>query len=396
MTLPIKPRPSVRALALPALAAILCATAAPAAASPESRAERHAQRAEERASRHAQRLQEREARRAERLAARRNSSSSGDGGRAGESGSAGESTSGTATPHADRGCTLTLSASSTHVLAGETVTLTGSVGCPAPGTAAGLSVTIYARGDAPAEPAAAQALAPAADGTFTFTSAPLERDTVFLAREGRHRARVSVRVAPGITLALAPAASGAAGSATAKPRREHAIFTGTVTPAPAHALVALQIHEGSRWRSVAWAHTASDGSYALAHSFRSPGALELRAIAHTGRGHSLAISEPLDYEAAQPQNTKLTIESSADPVTAGQPVTISGVAAGASAGTAVKLLGRTRGGLFAVLAEGSTDASGAYSFSVAPVTDTIYRVTDAAAHSTALFERVLAAAAPSA
>ena len=392
MTLPIKPRPSVRALALPALAAILCAAAAPAAASPESRAERHAQRAEERAARHAQRLQEREARRAERLAARRNSSSSGEGGSEG----AGEAPSGAATPHADRGCTLTLSSSSAHVLAGETVTLTGSVGCPAPGATAGLSVSIYARGDAPAEPAAAQALAPATDGTFTFTSAPLERDTVFLAREGRHRARVSVRVAPGITLALAPAASGAAGSATAKPRREHVTFTGAVTPAPAHALVALQIHEGSRWRSVAWAHTASDGSYALAHSFRSPGALELRAIAHTGRGHSLAISEPLDYEAAQPQNTKLTIESSADPVTAGQPVTISGVAAGASAGTAVKLLGRTRGGLFAVLAEGSTDASGAYSFSVAPMTDTIYRVTDAAARSTALFERVLAAAAPSA
>ncbi|HXD55045.1 MAG TPA: hypothetical protein VN618_09865 [Solirubrobacteraceae bacterium] len=389
MTLPTKPRPSVRALALPVLAAILCAAATPAAASPESRAERHAQRAEERAARHAQRLQEREARRAERLT-RRNSSSTGEGT------DKSEGASNTASPHADRGCTLTLSASSTHVLAGETVTLTGSVGCPAPGAAAGLSVSIYARGDAPAEPAAAQALAPAADGTFTYTSAPLERDTVFLAREGRHRARVSVRVAPGITLALAPAASGAAGSATAKPRREHAIFTGTVTPAPAHALVALQIHEGSRWRSVAWAHTASDGSYALAHSFRSPGALELRAIAHTGRGHSLAISEPLDYEAAQPQNAKLTIESSADPATAGQPVTISGVAAGASAGTAVKLFGRTRGGLFAVLAEGSTDASGAYSFSVAPMTDTIYRVTVAAARSTALFERVLAAAAPSA
>jgi len=387
MTLPNKPRPSVRSLALPVLASFLCA-AAPAAASPESRAERHAQRAEERAARHAQRLQEREERRAQRLA-RRNSSDTGEGSGEGSEGTA----SPTVSPHADRGCTLTISTSSAHVLAGETVTLSGSVGCPAPGTAAGLQVTVSARGGAPVEPAAAQAIAPAADGTFALTSAPLERDTVFVAREGRHRARVSVRVAPAITLALAPAPSGAASSASAAPRRAHAVFTGTVTPVPAHALVALQIHEGSRWRSVAWAHTGADGSYALAHSFRGPGALELRAIAHTGRGHSLAISEPLDYEAAQPQNPRLTIESSADPATAGQSVTISGVAGGAGAGTPVKLFARTRGGLFAVLAEGSTDATGAYSFSVAPMTDTIYRVTVAAARSTALFERVLAAAA---
>ena len=87
-------------------------------------------------------------------------------------------------------------------------------------------------------------------------------------------------------------------------------------------------------------------------------------------------STPLDYEISQAQNPSLTIVSSADPISYGQPVTISGVLAGATTPQTVTLLGRTvhqQG--FAPIAEVSTGAGGAYSFPAqTPVNSTLYRV----------------------
>jgi hypothetical protein len=87
-------------------------------------------------------------------------------------------------------------------------------------------------------------------------------------------------------------------------------------------------------------------------------------------------STPLEYEISQAQNPSLTISSSADPISYGQSVTISGVVAGAPASHPVTLWARTvhQHG-FAPVDEATTDASGNYSFAAqSPVNSTLYWV----------------------
>ena len=358
-----------------------------------SRAEQRAQRAEERAARRAAHRQEVEARRAEsaeRRAARRHTTQN-----SAEEPPAGE----TPAPHADRGCEVTISVSAPQVVSGETVTVSGAVHCPAPAAAAALHVTILERqgGEAP-KPAVTAPVATAADGSFSIVSAPLEANTVFQVREGRHRARASVKVAPTVTLSVVPAATPASASPSGRPHRQRSTFTGAVAPAAAGELVALQVSyaaSGERWRSVAWTHTAADGTFAIAKALRTPGVTNVRALVHAGRHISVAVSEPVSFEVPQPQNPQLTIASSADPLVAGQTVTISGVVAGA-AGAAVKLLARSAGGAFAVVAEATTDGSGNYAFTESPLHNTVYRVAGASDSSTSLFESVAFALTPEA
>jgi hypothetical protein len=305
MNLSAKLRRCLVLLAMLLLATSACALAGAgvaAASQHSSRVEQRTIRAEERRARRANRRREAEARRAERAAQRaaRHSSRSGSapGVPSPESGP-----SPATSAHSDRGCTLTLSPSAPHVLAGETVTLSGTLDCPASAATEAQHVAISARGGgASAAATTLAAITPEAGGSFTITSAPLERNTVFQAREGRHRARAVVRVAPAITLAVGPPATVA--SSPRQGRHSHTVtsFTGSLSPAAPGALVALQVLEGERWRSIAWAHTAADGSYAIHHAFRAPGAVSLRAIAHTGRGHAPAISAPLAYEATQAQS----------------------------------------------------------------------------------------------
>jgi hypothetical protein len=175
-----------------------------------------------------------------------------------------------------------------------------------------------------------------------------------------------------------------------------ATFAGTVSPSDPGALVALQVAYGASgeyWRSVAFGRVGSDGSYSIAHAFRTPGEASVRTIVQARKLHmAAAISEPLAYVVGQTQNPQLTIQSSADPLAYGQSVTISGVAAG-QANQPVTLLARAAGH-FAVVATGTTDARGDYTFDQAPLQNTYYKVTDAAAESTMLFEGVSYALSP--
>ena len=113
----------------------------------------------------------------------------------------------------------------------------------------------------------------------------------------------------------------------------------------------------------------------------------VRTVVHTGRHNVAAVSEPVSYASPQPQNPQLTIQTSADPISYGQSVTITGVAAGAPS-QPVTLLAHTRGGAFAVVASATTDEAGNYTFTQAPLQNTSYRVADAATSSTVVFEAV--------
>lgn len=289
-----------------------------------------------------------------------------------------------------RGCRLQLQSSATTVVAGESVTLKGVVQCPSETAAKGRRVEVGTRGSATGGAwALAARTTSTGGGSFQLESAPLQANTVFVARAGKRRAHVAVRVTARVTLAEGASPAGAL-SASRTARR--AAFTGTVSPGGAGTLVALQAQgAGGAWRSVAWTHTAADGGYAVSHAFHGPGRIMLRALVHS-HGKAPGVSETVEYEAPQPQNPSLTVTSSLDPLQYGQSTTIAGVAA-AGAGQAVTLLARTEGA-YAPVASGLTGAGGSYSFEVSPLRSTLYRVVVAAERSTVLREAVSFALTP--
>jgi hypothetical protein len=368
-----------------------------------ARLEERAKRSEERAARRALRLQEAQARRSARAQQR---AARGTHGRPQSDGSTGEtapSSGETATmpqARAYRGCTVRIAVSAPQVIAGETVTLTGTLTCPGSAAAAQKLAILEREGGSTAGALrAAATVTTDTAGSFTMTSPALTRNTVFQARAGHHGAHAKVRVAPAVTLSVLPAAAQAssADASSHHTRAASSAFTGTVSPADVGALVALQVAygaSGAAWHSIAWGHVGADGSYSIAHVFRNPGEASLRTLVRSGRAKAVGVSEVISFAAAQSQNPQLTIESTADPLVAGQPVTISGAAAG-PANQPVKLLARTAGGTFAPVAEGTTDASGNYSFTQTPLQNTLYRVTDAAAQSSVLFQEVAFALASS-
>jgi hypothetical protein len=366
------------------------------------RSEERATQAEERATRRAEekaaRRQEREARRAARAQERRARHSarevSGSSPRDASSNGAPSESAGGAPgdePSASnqRPCHLAVAPAS-RITRGETVTVIGKLVCPSGVSAAEVPVTLYRH-----EPARALALlgtaTTAADGSFQLKPAAFDTNGILYFRTPQARdARTVVRVAPQVTLTATSQASVASGHS--RPGvRARATFTGSVSPADAGALVTLQIayvESAERWRSVAFGRVEPDGSYSIAHAFRTPGEAKVRSIVQAGGLNMAAgISEPLPYDVAQPQNPRLTIQTAADPISYGQSVTISGVAAGAD-GQPITLLARARGNAFAAVATVTTDASGHYSFTQEPLARTHYRVTDATAQSTVLFESV--------
>ena len=162
-----------------------------------------------------------------------------------------------------------------------------------------------------------------------------------------------------------------------------------MTPVAAGERVTLQREyttTDEQWHPIAFARVQEDGSFSISHGFRTPGEVSVRVVIHP-RGEIAGASEPLTYVIAQAQNPELTIASSADPVSSGQPVQITGIALGAP-GQSVKLLARTPGHPFAPVAEATTDEGGAYEFTVSPLQSTTYRVSSATTVSTPLFEGV--------
>jgi hypothetical protein len=414
------PRPSLCSASLLVAAAVTVAVALPISPSAASehryrghvaeavrseeraaRAEERAARAEERAARaterRAARARERAARKQERAARRGPTSgqpteSSPDAGEAGVNSPLPESSTGP-TSNASGKCQVNIDASSHRITAGETVSISGKLTCPSGANAAAQQVAVDEResGAGPSGFTAAGTVTTQADGSFKLTPPAFDTNKIFRIREGSHGAHTVVRVAPLITISgPAPGTQASAVGGRLHAKRARARFTGTVSPIDTGALVALQVAHvtaNEQWRTVALGRVASDGTYSVAHIFRTPGPMNVRTIVHTSKRNVPAVSEPLPYTAVQPQNPQLTIEISAGPISFGQTVTISGVAAGAANGP-VTLLASTRGSAFSTVATATTDAKGNYTFTQATPENTYYRVTDATTRSTTLFEGV--------
>jgi hypothetical protein len=131
------------------------------------------------------------------------------------------------------------------------------------------------------------------------------------------------------------------------------------------------------------------GVFSITHRFLVPGDADIRVLLRSPFRNAPTPSNFLTYEISQAQNASLTIKSSADPITFGQPVTISGVAAGA-ANMPVTLLAHTahQGG-FAPVAEVKTNGTGGYEFPAqSPIDNTFYEVKGNGRTSAVLYEAV--------
>jgi hypothetical protein len=268
------------------------------------------------------------------------------------------------------------SVSPKEISAGESATVKGLLHCGRNRDAGGQAVELYAHVAGTAGFVPVGSTTTEADGAYSLTTPAENSNTSFYVRSdgaqsGNRRLRVEVQV----TLTGPPEGTQIE---TGAPNEE--TFSGTVTPTTdVGARVILQRQNavsGEEWHRIGVGQVETGGVYTIKHTFRVPGDASIRVLVRSDGLNVPTASTPLDYEISQAQNPSLTIVSSADPISYGQPVTISGVLAGATTPQTVTLLGRTihqQG--FAPIAEVSTGPGGAYSFPAqVPVNSTLYRV----------------------
>ena len=173
-------------------------------------------------------------------------------------------------------CHVSLEASSSRVIAGATVTLSGKLQCASAADLASQPVLVFQRERATGM-SEVETASTASDGSFQTAEVTVEANTLFIARApGGQRARVAVKVAPLVTLSGPTGAQLATrtGAGAASARHNRFTFTGTVTPVAAGERVTLQREYGAtdeQWHPIAFARVQEDGSFSISHGFRTPG-----------------------------------------------------------------------------------------------------------------------------
>jgi hypothetical protein len=286
-------------------------------------------------------------------------------------------------------CAINIRVAERQITAGEQVEVKGRLECLPLASAGGQAVTLYEYVAGTAGYVPVQSTTTDTSGVYEFKPPALNANTSFYVRSHRAQsARKKARVAVQVTLTGPPEGTQIE---TGAPNQQ--TFSGTVSPADVGARVILQRQNavtGDEWHRIGHGTVEAGGDYTITHTFRVPGDASIRVLVRSDRINSPSASTPLEYEISQAQNPSLTIVSSADPITYGQSVSISGVLAGATTPQTVTLLARTvhqQG--FAPIAEASVGAGGAYSFPAqTPVNSTLYRVQGAGQKSAVLYEGV--------
>jgi hypothetical protein len=294
------------------------------------------------------------------------------------------------------GCRPTLEISSPVITFGESVTVFGEL-CPNATNSASSIVTVYSRvvTRAHAQRGATVVSTATVQGNhYSFTASP-QFNTTFYVRTGNTRsAPKTVKVAPQVSIKEAPAEgtpllTGATGKGRARTLNKYK-FSGTVTPFEPGEIVALQRENATaneEWLRIGLAAVNNEGKFTIEHVFRAPGDANLRFVAHPKLPGVQApgASSVMSYVINQPQNPQLEIHSSANPITAGTPVTISGKVAGSV--SSVALFAHTAGAKFAQLATAPV-TGGEYTFTQAPTQNTAYQVRDSVTRSAVIVEGV--------
>ena len=167
-------------------------------------------------------------------------------------------------------------------------------------------------------------------------------------------------------------------------------FTGTVSPFKVGDRVRLQRQNsdtGKGWGTIDRGRVQPGGSFSITHTFRVPGDADIRVLVQGTRRNIASVSNVLDYEISQAQNSQLTLNTSADPITVGQAVTLSGTLAN-GAGQTVTLFARTKGHNPVQVGQTVAGAGGDYTFVQTPLHNTIYQVKGGGKSSAQLYEGV--------
>jgi hypothetical protein len=290
-------------------------------------------------------------------------------------------------------CHVRIQAPKGPIAAEEPITIFGALSCPTAEQAVGKQVSLYQQSAGKGAFALVATATTEAGGLFQFKPPPFSTNSVFyVLAQGAQSAHRTVRVSPAVTLA-SPTEGTPLFTAGGHPQRAHLVmFKGAVSAADAGAVVALQREDSTateEWHRIGkLSHVSGNGEYAIPHVFGVPGTAELRVVVRPPRGvNAPGASDPVSFVISQPQNPLLSILGSADPLSYGQSVSISGVVAGAADKTPVTLMARSRGTGFAPVATGQTTGSG-YTFMQTPLENTLYRVVSGTHSSSTLVEAV--------
>jgi hypothetical protein len=282
------------------------------------------------------------------------------------------------------------------ITAGEPVTVFGNLTCGNT-SSSGVPVTIYSR---PARAGARRfgattftgTTSTAAGGAYAFTPpAPTINTILYAIAAGVRSPSKLVKVAPQVSMEGPPGTQLFTGGGKKNRGLNQVKFSGKVNPFEPGELVALQRESSTaneEWHRIDLGVVNAKGEYTITHTFAAPGDANLRVVAHPGRFNTPGASAPLSYVINQRQNPALTINASADPISYGQSVTISGVVAGAAAKQPLTLLARHNGGPLTPIAKGETESGGSYKFTQMPLQNTAYRVSSSTVSSAVLFEGV--------
>jgi hypothetical protein len=317
--------------------------------------------------------------------------------------SASHHTTGRAGRHAagTGGCRVQINVAPRFIEAGESTVVFGELTCPTQ-PPAGQTVTVYGQSVGGPPASALGTTTTDEHGNYAFPTPALQSNSqLYAIVDGLQSGRRVVKVSPKVTLAGPPDGSQlftGGGPFIRSHLRRHGlsnkvVFSGSVSPSDQGATVALQRENSvgnEEWHRIGKLSTVGQGgTYSIAHTFVVPGEANIRVVIRSHNFYAPAASEPLSYEISQAQNPALTIESSADPISYGQPVTVSGKIESATA-TTLALLARTRlQHDFVPVATSTSGAGGAYSFPVqTPTQSTFYKVTGAGKSSSRLFEGV--------
>ena len=289
------------------------------------------------------------------------------------------------------GCRVTLNVAPRLVTAGEPSLAFGQLSCAGTTEDANQTVTLYQSSVSSPGYSVAGTTTTEAEGFYKIPTADLTTNSVFYAAVGSARSvRRSVKVAAQVSLTGPP--EGAVPTALRTGRHNTVTFAGKVSPTDGGAIVVLQRQNairGNEWHRIGFGQVGKEGEFTINHTFRYAGDANIRVVVRSGVRNAPSPSNVLDYEIVQAQNPQLTIESSANPISYGQSVTINGAVAGAP-DAPVALMARTaQQSGFTKVAEVKTDASGDYAFPAqAPLTSTFYKVQGAGKSSAVLYEGV--------
>jgi hypothetical protein len=292
-------------------------------------------------------------------------------------------------PNLTGNCNVNINAVPHLLEAGETVSVFGRLSCFSRANAAGRIVTLMRRTVGTPGFTAVATASTDGHGFYELTTPGVLYSSLFYVRShgaasGRRAVRVFAHVAltgptEGTQLLTGPA--------------NKVTFSGSVSPADVGALVVLQRQNavtGNAWHRIQLGSVSPGGSYSLTHTFVVPGDANIRVLVRSEGRNVPSPSEVLTYEISQAQNPQLTIDPSADPITYGQSVTITGAVAGAAPGTPVTLFAHTAHQVgFAPVTEVKTTGAGDYMFPAqSPVNSTFYQVRAAGKNSAILYEGV--------